>query len=38
MSSESLARLLFKTDKDPQMIELTVSDDEAVVCVAVVLI
>lgn len=28
---------MFKPDKDLQMIELTVSDDEAVVCVTVVL-
>ena len=37
MSSESLARLVFKTGKDLQMIELAVSDDEAVVCDTVVL-
>lgn len=37
MSSESLVRLVFKTAKDPQMIELTLSDDKAVVCVTVVL-
>lgn len=36
MSSESLARLIFKPGKDLQMIELTVSDDEAVICVTVV--
>lgn len=36
MTSESLAGLIFKPDKHPQMIELTVSDDEAEICVSVV--
>lgn len=35
MSFKSLTRFIFKTDKDPQMMELAVSADESVVDVTV---